>query len=359
MAVGYLWASVALCGLLFILALDIMGVFSGKNHFEVEGRTVIITGGSQGMGRGLGKLLAQKGANVVIVARNQRKLDDALEYISSAAKSASTQKFHAISADVTKVEENDRIIAEVTALNNGNPPDIVWANAGSAHPGLFVDTSPEILRAQMDLNYFAAAYLAQSTLRDWVKPSPNKQDVADANTVKPRHFICTSSVASFVGLAGYTPYAGPKSAMRSFADTLRSEVLLYNGARRKDPVTGPATDIKVHCVFPGTIKSPGYEDEEKLKHQVTKILEEGDIAQTEDEVALAAVRGLEKGGFLITTQLLGHAMRVSTLGGSPRNNWVVDTLFSWATSLAWLFIGPDMDGKVYNYGKKNGLAVPK
>lgn len=211
----------------------------------------------------------------------------------------------------------------------------------------------------MDLNYFATAYLAQTTLRDWIKPASGKQVVADPKSVKPRHFICTSSVACFVGLAGYTPYAGPKAAMRSLADTLRSEVLLYNGARRKDPATGPAADIKIHCVLPGTIKSPGYEEEEKLKHPVTKILEEGDIAQTEDEVALAAVRGLEKGGFLITTQLLGDAMRVSTLGGSPRNNILVDTLFSWATAIAWLFIGPDMDSKVYNYGKKNGLAISK
>lgn len=211
----------------------------------------------------------------------------------------------------------------------------------------------------MDLNYFAAVYLAQAALRDWIKPSPRKQDVSTPKPVKPRHFICTSSVACFVGLAGYTPYAGPKSAMRSFADTLRSEVLLYNGARRKDPATGPAADIKIHCVLPGTITSPGYEEEEKLKHPVTKVLEKGDPAQTEDEVALAAVKGLEKGGFLITTQLLGDAMRVSALGGSPRNNWVVDTLFSWATAVAWLFIGPDMDSKVFNYGKKNGLAVSK
>lgn len=33
------------------------------------------------MGRGLAKLLAQKGANVVIVARNQQKLDEAIKYI--------------------------------------------------------------------------------------------------------------------------------------------------------------------------------------------------------------------------------------------------------------------------------------
>lgn len=45
-------------------------------------QTVLITGGSQGMGRALGKLLARKGANVIIVARNAAKLAEALQYIS-------------------------------------------------------------------------------------------------------------------------------------------------------------------------------------------------------------------------------------------------------------------------------------
>ncbi|KAI6823563.1 hypothetical protein KC342_g12011 [Hortaea werneckii] len=49
-----------------------MGLFSRKNHFDVHGRTILLTGGSQGMGRGLAKLLAEKGANIVIVARNQQ-----------------------------------------------------------------------------------------------------------------------------------------------------------------------------------------------------------------------------------------------------------------------------------------------
>lgn len=211
----------------------------------------------------------------------------------------------------------------------------------------------------MDVNYFAAAYLAQSTLRSWLKPYPSTAGNVNPKLVKPRHFIMTSSVICFAGLAGYGAYAGPKSAMRSLADTLRSEVNLYNGARRKDPVNGPPADIKIHCVMPGTITSPGYEEEEKLKHPVTKILEEGDLSQNEDEVAQASVKGLEKGGFIITTQLLGHAMRAGALGGSARNNWFIDTLFSWVVTVAWLFIGPDMDGKVFSYGKKNGITSSK
>lgn len=83
-------------------------------------------------------------------------------------------------------------------------------------------------------------------------------------------------------------------------------------------------------------------------------MEDGDPKQTEDEVAAAALSALDKGKYLITTQFLGHAMRASALGGSPRDNWVVDTVFSWVTSLVWLFVGPDMERKAWNYGKKNG-----
>lgn len=259
---------------------------------------------------------------------------------------------------MTLPEENTRLLEEVTAWNNSSPPDIVWANAGMSHPSLFIDTSIEILRSQMEINYWAATYLAHATLKAWLKPSSSKSSAGNIKSVKPHHFIITSSTACFVGVAGYAPYSPAKSALRSLADTLRSELNLYNGFRRTHPSDGPEADVKIHCVLPGTITSPGHAIEQKTKHEVTKILEESDPAQTEDEVAAAAVRGLEKGGYLITTQLLGHAMRAGALSGSPRNNWLVDTLFSWVVNLAWLFIGPDMEGKVFEYGKKHDVELP-
>lgn len=259
---------------------------------------------------------------------------------------------------MTKPEENARLLDEVTAWNDGSPPDIVWANAGSSHPTLFIDTPLETLHSQMDINYWAATYLAHATLRTWLRPSSSKSSTVDPKSAKPRHFIMTSSVACFAGIAGYAPYSPAKSASRSLADTLRSELNLYNGYRRTHSTGAPETDVKIHCVFPATITTPGYEDEEKIKHDVTKILEEGDPAQTEDEVARAAVKGLENGGFLVTTSLIGHAMRAGALGGSPRNNWFVDTVFSWLVSLVWLFVGPDMEGKVFRWGKKNEVKLP-
>ena len=224
-----------------------------------------------------------------------------------------------------------------------------------AEPGLFVKTPVNVLKSQMDINYFAAAYLAHSTLKVWIAPASDKSGSSVPQNTGPKHFIMTSSTACFVGIAGYSAYSPAKAAMRSLADSLRSEVNLYNGMRRNDSSTGPPSEIKIHLVCPGTITSPGHDNEQKTKHEITKILEKDDPAQNEDEVAAASVKGLEKGGYMVTTQFLGHAMRASTLGGSPRNNWFVDTVFSWVTAPAWLFIGPDMEGKVFNYGKKHGV----
>lgn len=225
-----------------------------------------------------------------------------------------------------------------------------------SRPNLFVDTPLDVLRSQMDINYWAAAYLAHTTLRYWLGSDSVSQQPQPIQATKPRHFIMTSSVLCFAGVAGYAPYSPAKSAMRSLADTLRSELNLYNGARRKNPATKSSGDIKIHCVCPGTITSPGHETEQKTKHEITKILEQGDIAQNEDEVAAAAIKGLEKGGYLITTQLLGHAIRASALGGSPRDGRIMDTLLGWVTSVAWLYIGPDMEGKVFEYGRKYGTT---
>jgi 3-dehydrosphinganine reductase len=123
---------------------------------------------------------------------------------------------------------------------------------------------------------------------------------------------------------------------------LAQEVLLYGD------------DVKIHTVFPLGISSPGFENENKTKPGVTHILEELDPIKTPDEAAAKSIAGLENGEYLITFGLLGNAMRACAWGGSARNNWVIDTAFTWVTSIAWPFIGRDMDGKVLSYRKKYG-----
>jgi len=99
MAIGFVWTSAFLCLVISVFIYDRMGGFRSRNHFPVHGRvskhinifssnqlttlqTIIVTGGSQGMGQAVAQYLASKGANVIIVARTVSKLESALDEIS-------------------------------------------------------------------------------------------------------------------------------------------------------------------------------------------------------------------------------------------------------------------------------------
>jgi 3-dehydrosphinganine reductase len=311
------------------------------------------------MGKEIARLLSARGANLILVARTVKNLESAVEHARAYAKNPSAQRFTYIAADVSSEAENTRIIAEATAWNNGRMPEIVWAIAGASYPGLFIETSTDTLRTQMELNYFAAAYLAHKTLQAWFYPStPYKAQEKSSPPEATRRFIFTSSAVAFVGLTGYSPYGPAKAAIRSLADSLRSEVQIYNAARRSKVNTGvqPAPfDVNIHIVFPGTILSPGFETEEKTKHPVTRECESSDPQQTELQAATAAVQGLEAGNFMTSTNWLVELMRWGILGGSQRNNLVLETILSWVTSIVWLIMVPDLNSKVWGWGKKNGM----
>ncbi|KAL8684756.1 MAG: hypothetical protein Q9218_008150 [Villophora microphyllina] len=183
-----------------------MGIFSSKNHFPVDGRTVLITGGSQGMGRSVARLLAKKGANIVIVARNLQRLEEALEHAIDGAIHKS-QRFHTISADLISSTEATRVLSETTSWNNNTPPDIVFCCAGSSYPSLFIDTPITKFQDQLSTNYLSAAYIAHAALNLWLKPpSSEPSDTSSPQTKAsspplPRHLIFTSSNSSSTPLS--------------------------------------------------------------------------------------------------------------------------------------------------------------
>ncbi|RDW87271.1 3-ketodihydrosphingosine reductase-like protein tsc10 [Coleophoma crateriformis] len=327
--------SCSAAGAILVAALllpSIMGFF-GKNKFDVNGKTVLLTGASEGMGKSVGVQLAQKGANVVIVARTVGKLETAIAEIQSAAKSPS-QRFKYISADLSLPEAAPAVIAEATTWNNGQPVDVVWCMAGASYPSLFLDTPAGKARQQMDVNYWTCWDMAQAVLSQWLSPTAEKG--------KERHLVFTSSVLAFYATAGYGPYSPSKAAIRSLSDTLVQEVLLYG------------EDVKIHTVFPGSIQSNGFEEEKKTKPEITFILEESDPIQSAEVVAANAISGLENGDYLVTVGWLGSLMRSCAWGGVRRNNWVLDTVMTWIVSIVWFFIGMDLDGKVRKYGREHG-----
>ncbi|KAF8477204.1 putative 3-ketosphinganine reductase [Kalaharituber pfeilii] len=307
----------------------------GKNHFPVRGRLIVVTGGSQGMGLSVAHELSSRGASVVIIARDQSKLDAALQSVQSRAVDPDAQQFLSVSADLTDPKAVEAAFARIAEWAGGRAPDVVWTCAGAAQCGLLAELGTDVFEAQMKTNYLSALYTAHAAIKLMVShPQPTSSP--------KRHIVFTSSVLAFVGLTGYTPYAPAKAALKALAECLRQECVLY--------------DIDVHCCFPATIFSPGFENEQKTKPEVTKMLEEGDDGQTPEEVAKKCIKGLERGETWVVTSIIGQAMRGVGWGGVPRN-WVLwDTLVSWIVCVVWVVVGWDMRRKVSKWGAQNGYG---
>lgn len=334
-----------------LAAYSVMGFFSARNRFDVANQTVIVTGGSQGLGLSLAKVLAAKGAHVVIVAQTVPKLEKALETVRNSARDRNIQKFQYLSYDLRSPESAPEILRKVTDWNDGNPPDVVLNCAGHCIPGFYASSSVETLRDQMETVYWSSAYMSHAALQAWTKPV--SKDVQQRYHGKPRHLIFTSSVLAFLSVAGYAPYNPAKAAMRALADTLNQEVQIYNGSRlHAEP--GPAAEIKIHAVYPMGILSPGFENEQKLKPALTQKLEEDDKPQEPDDLAKIIVSELEAGKYAITASFIGNVMRGWATAGSQRVG-ISDYFWNWLGSIIVLFIVPDHLNKCWKWGKEKGL----
>ncbi|PYH95932.1 3-ketodihydrosphingosine reductase tsc10 [Aspergillus ellipticus CBS 707.79] len=339
-----------LCGLFLYTASKMFG-FS-RNRFVVEGRTIVVTGGSEGLGKSVACQLSEKGANIVLVARTTSRLQEALEAVKGSANYVDRQRFHLISADLTDAAECERVMAEATEWNDGQSPDIVWCCAGYCNPGFFAETPVQTLRDQMDTVYWTAANTAHAILKRWLSPiSPSQQ-----RPTPTRHLIFTCSTLAFVPIAGYAPYSPAKAAIRSLSDTLSQELEMYNGSRSsKSRHETPAANVKVHTVFPMGILSPGFDNEQKIKPELTKKLEAADKPQAPRDVASIAIKALERGEYMITTMFVGDVMKGAALGPSQRNSFIRDTFLGWFSNLAFIHVSPDLRRQAWYWGVKNGI----
>lgn len=283
------------------------------------------------------------------------------------AESPATQKFHYISADVTTSPECERVIAETVSWNRGIPPDIVWCASGSSHPTLFVDTPIHVFQQMMDSNYFSCVYMAHAILNVWLRQSNTGASLDEEQTkasqgatqeqrLMARHLIFTASFVSFFSVAGFTPYSPSKAAIRLLSDSLSQEMNLYAGANPAQP------HIRIHTVFPGTMPTKSLDDENLVKTDLTKLLEQGDTILSPEEVARRAIAGLERGEELIATSFLTRLVMTSVLGGAIRGGLLkgtVDTILSWIVVIVMVFVRGDMDSKVKTWGQRHGSTGMK
>lgn len=224
----------------------------------------------------------------------------------------------------------------------------------------------------MGSNYFSCAYMAHAILNVWLRePGKRLQGLRDnaqtasagttitaattASKATPlaRHLVFTGSFVSFYSFAGFTPYSPSKAAIRSLSDSLSQEMNLYAAAQPTAP------RVRVHTVFPATMPTQSLEDENRVKTDLTKSLEEGDQVLQPEECARRCIAGLERGEELVATSTIIRLVMTSVLGGSIRGGLfkgVVDTLLGWIVLVVMVFIRWDMDSKVARWGRDHGAS---
>ncbi|WEK34212.1 MAG: SDR family oxidoreductase [Candidatus Pseudobacter hemicellulosilyticus] len=168
-------------------------------------KVVVITGGSDGIGRALVDTFIEAGAKVATCGRNYDKLYTLIVRHTNVM-------LHTMTCDISKESDCRRFIESTIKTFGGI--DILINNAGISMRGLFKDTDVDVIRRVMDVNFFGALYCTKFALPSIME----RQGV----------IVGISSVAGYRGLPGRTGYSASKFALQGWMEALRTE-LLHSG----------------------------------------------------------------------------------------------------------------------------------
>src|SRR5260370_13475424 len=171
---------------------------------QIEGSRILVTGASQGIGKGLAEESAKRGDQVLAVGRNESLLQELAGRIK-----ARNLSFHVLAGDVTLREDRQRM-AEA-ALNRFGGLDILVNNAGIGATGHFAEVSPDRLRKIMEVNFFGMTEMTRVFL------PMIKQGIRPA-------IVNVSSIAGKRGIPARSEYSASKFAVQGFSEALRAEL---------------------------------------------------------------------------------------------------------------------------------------
>jgi len=172
---------------------------------EFTGKTVLVTGGTRGIGRAIAQAFAAQGAKVAICGRDEAKAQAAAAEI-AATTSAEVAGFP---ADMASAPDVDALVKAVNA--KCGPIQILVNNAGITRDGLLMrmkdDQWDEVLRTNLN----GVFYTCRAVSRDMIKARAGR-------------IINLSSIVGLRGQGGQTNYAAAKAGIIGFTKALAQEV---------------------------------------------------------------------------------------------------------------------------------------
>jgi 3-oxoacyl-[acyl-carrier protein] reductase len=235
----------------------------------VENSIAVVTGGARGIGKGIGEVLAEKGATVVLA--------DVDETSAQAAADDLPGESMAVGVDVTDPAETEALAAAV--VDEYGRIDVLCANAGIFPSAdldeMTVDDWDEVL----DVNAKGVFLSVQACL-----PAMRSQDYG--------RIVLTSSITGpMVGYPGWTHYAASKAAITGFMRTAAMEVA--------------DQDITINAVLPGNIRTGGLDDlGEEYLDRMRASIPKGELGTPEDIGHAVAYLGSEEAGYVTGESLV-------------------------------------------------------
>jgi len=222
---------------------------------KIEGKVVVITGASSGLGEAAARLLSAHGASVVLGARRSDRLQSLADELSG-----SGGKALAVATDVTHRNQVKRLVD--TAAQKFGRVDVMINNAGIMPRAPLERLTIDDWDRMIDINIKGVLYGIAAAL------SHMKQQ-------KSGHMIFVSSVAGHKVGPDFAVYAATKHAVRVLAEGFRQEVKPYN--------------IRTTVISPGAVVTelPGSVTEQDIAEKIQQYYE--DIAIPAESFAQAVV----------------------------------------------------------------------
>jgi len=168
-----------------------------------QNKRAVITGGSAGLGLALARVLVERDARVMIVARGQAALDEAVSSLHSDNGNVLT-----VAADMTSQPDVDRLADTVQSAWGGL--DFLGHCAGRSMRGTALATSVDEFRAMLETNFLSAVRCAQA--------------FAEPLTKSRGHLVLVGSLASKVAAGYLGAYPASKFPLAALAQQLRMEL---------------------------------------------------------------------------------------------------------------------------------------
>jgi short-subunit dehydrogenase len=173
---------------------------------EIDGKTVLITGGAQGIGLEMAIQFADRGARIVLADLNEAKLDEARPAVEVVGG-----EVHTCPVDVTDPESIARL--EQRVATEVGPVDVLVNNAGVVFGGPFADVPLEQHFKTFEVNTLGVVAMTHAFLPVLVS--------------RPRaHLVNIASASGFIGLPYGSTYAASKWAVIGFSESVRAELAL-------------------------------------------------------------------------------------------------------------------------------------